>query len=118
MLGFAPGEPISMESFLTHVHPEDREPTRQALQRALDDESDYSAEYRVVLPDGRQRWIAANGRVQTPARDGAVRMLGVCMDVTARKQDEVEMAATAGRAGPCRSPVHAWPSWLRAWRTS
>ena len=91
MLGFAPGEPISMESFLTHVHPEDREPTREALQRALDDESDYSAEYRVVLPDGSQRWIAANGRVQTPPLDGGVRMLGVCMDITARKQGEVEV---------------------------
>jgi PAS domain S-box-containing protein len=91
MLGFAPGEPISMESFLTHVHPEDREPTREALQRALDDESDYSTEYRVVWSDGRQRWIAAKGRVQTPPLDGGVRMLGVCMDITARKQGEVEL---------------------------
>ena len=91
MLGFAPGEPISMVSFLEHVHPEDREPTRQALRRALDEESDYSAEYRVVRPDGSQRWIAAQGRVQTPPVDGGARMLGVCMDITARKQDEVEM---------------------------
>ena len=91
MLGFAPGAPISMVSFLERVHPEDREPTRHALQRALDEASDYSAEYRVVLPDGRQRWIAASGRVERPARDGAVRMLGVCMDITARKHDEVEM---------------------------
>jgi len=91
MLGFAPGEPISGESFLARVHPEDREPTRQALRRALDEKSEYSAEYRVLLPDGRQRWIAARGRVETPARGGAVRMLGVCMDITARKQDEAEM---------------------------
>jgi two-component system sensor kinase FixL len=91
MLGFAPGEPISGESFLTRVHPEDREPTRQALRRALDEKSEYSTEYRVLLPDGRQRWIAARGRVETPARGGAVRMLGVCMDITARKQDEAEM---------------------------
>jgi two-component system sensor kinase FixL len=73
MLGFAPGELISVVSFLEHVHPEDRGLTRQALQRALDDASDYSAEYRVVLPDGRQRWIAASGRVERPTRDAAVR---------------------------------------------
>ena len=91
MLGFAPGAPISMASFLERLHPEDREPTRQALQQALDEASDYSGEYRVVLPDGRQRWIAASGRVERQARDGAVRMLGVCMDITARKHDEVEM---------------------------
>ena len=91
MLGLAPGEPISMGSFLEHLHPEDREPTRHALRRALDEESDYSTEYRVMLPDGSQRWIAANGRVERPARDGTVRMLGVCMDITHRKQDESEM---------------------------
>ena len=92
MLGFEPGEPISIVSFLEHVYPEDREPTRRALQRALDERADYWAEYRVVLPDGSQRWIAASGRVQRPARDGAVRMLGVCIDITARKENEVEMA--------------------------
>ena len=91
MLGFAPGKSISMDSFLTHLHPEDQESTRHALRRALDAESDYSTEHRVILPDGSQRWIAANGRVERPARDGAVRMLGMCMDVTARKEDESEM---------------------------
>jgi PAS domain S-box-containing protein len=91
MLGFAPGEPISGQSFLTRVHPEDREPTRQALRRALDEKSEYSTEYRVLLPDGRQRWIAARGRVERQGRSGAARMLGVCLDITARKQDEVEM---------------------------
>jgi len=91
MLGFAPGELFSVKAFLTHLHPEDAEPTRQALLRALEEKSDYSTEYRVLLPDGRQRWIAARGRVETPARGGAVRMLGVCIDITARKQDEAEM---------------------------
>jgi two-component system sensor kinase FixL len=92
MLGFARGEAISVVSFLEHVYSEDREPTRRALRRALDERSDYSAEYRVVMPDGSQRWIAASGRVQRLARDGAVRMLGVCIDITSRKENEVEMA--------------------------
>jgi len=88
MLGFAPGEPISGEAFLTRVHPEDRAPTRQALRRALDEKSDYSTEYRVVLPDGRQRWIATRGRVEKAEKRGSLRMLGVCMDITHRKQAE------------------------------
>jgi two-component system sensor kinase FixL len=92
ILGFEPGEPISIVSFLGHVYPEDREPTRRALQRALDERADYWAEYRVVLPDGRHRWIAAHGRVQRPERNAALRMLGVCIDITVRKENEVEMA--------------------------
>jgi PAS domain S-box-containing protein len=88
MLGFAPGVPLSAEAFLTHLHPEDREPTRQALRRALDEGSDYASEYRVMLPDGRERWIAARGRVEKAASDGSARMLGVCLDVTERKLTE------------------------------
>jgi len=88
MLGFAPGELFSVESFLALVHPEDREPTREALRRALEERSEYSTEYRVPLADGQQRWIAARGRVERPAGSGAVRMLGVCMDITQRKQAE------------------------------
>jgi PAS domain S-box-containing protein len=90
MLGFAPGAPITLELFLMRLHSEDRDLTRQALQHALKEESDYSTEYRVVLPDGHHRWIAAHGRVERPSANGAVRMLGVCIDITARKQAEGE----------------------------
>ena len=86
MHGLGPAEPISRDSFLEHLHPEDREPTRQALRRALQEGSDYSTEYRVIPPNGRPRWIAASGRVEKSPSDGAVRMLGVCMDITERKQ--------------------------------
>jgi PAS domain S-box-containing protein len=91
MLGIPAGEPLSMGSLLDRAHPEDREPTRLALRRALDERSDYSSEYRVILPDGRQRWIAAHGRAETSDGGAAVRMLGVCLDITQRKQDEAEM---------------------------
>lgn len=85
MLGYTPGEPITLDSFLARLHPEDRETTRHGLRRALEAKSDYEAEYRVVLPDGRHRWIAAHGRVDMACANGTVRMLGVCMDITQRK---------------------------------
>ena len=101
MLGFAPGEPISGKSLLTHVHPEDREATRSALQRALEEKSGYSTEYRVVLPNGAERWIAARGQVEKAAGDGAVRMLGVCLDITQRKRagDQFRLVVEASPSG-------------------
>ena len=91
MLGLEPGDRVSLDAFLARLHPEDRESTRRALQRALDEQSDFSAEYRVVLPGGRHRWIAANGRVEKVPRGKTVRMLGVCMDVTRRREADEEI---------------------------
>jgi two-component system, LuxR family, sensor kinase FixL len=45
----------------------------------------------VVLPDGRQRWIAARGRLDSPAGAKKARLLGVSVDITERKLAEVEV---------------------------
>ena len=110
MLGFAHGEAISVVSFLEHVHPEDREPTRRALRRALDDRSDYSAEYRVVMPDGSQRWIAASGRVQKPARDGDGAHVRRVHRHHRPQGGRGRDGAPAVRADPRRSPVQHGPA--------
>ena len=118
MLGFAPGELISMVSFLEHVYPEDREPTRQALQRALDERVGLLGRVSCRAARRQQRWIAANGRVERPARDAAVRMLGVCIDITARKRGRGRNGCDCGPSWPMSVACPAWPSWLRAWPTS
>lgn len=91
LLGFAPDELITSSSFLAHLHPDDRGQTERALQRSLETGTDYVAEYRVELREGGQRWIAARGRVQPCGADGRTRMLGVCIDITERKQAQLEV---------------------------
>ena len=39
------------------VHPEDREPLHQTLANVLERGGDYETEYRILLPDGRTRWM-------------------------------------------------------------
>jgi PAS domain S-box-containing protein len=72
-------------SFWATVHPDDVPAVQTAVAAALDTCSDYQAEYRVRLPDGRVRWVEARGRVE-PGGDGrAVRMLGVARDSTEQR---------------------------------
>ena len=118
MLGFAPGEPVSMVSFLEHVHPEDREPTRHALRRALDEKSDYSAEYRVVLPDGSQRWIAAQ-RASAEAGGGRRRCAcWACAWTSPPASRTKSRCCGCGPSWPMSVACPPWPSWPRAWPTS
>ena len=67
LLGFAKSERIDLNGFLQKLHSEDREAVSQTLAKALGGEGGYEMEYRVVLPDGRVRWIASRGRFEFDA---------------------------------------------------
>src|SRR5205814_6565354 len=72
-------------------HPEDRPLVYREMQRAGADRShNYQVEHRVLQPDGSVRWIIARGRVERDGQDQPLRMRGVALDVTERKQAEAE----------------------------
>jgi PAS domain S-box-containing protein len=88
--GVAPEDPVDFGVFRAGLHPDDREPTQQAIDRALDPAGDgkYMAEYRVIhRSDGQTRWIVATGRVFFEA-GRAVRLVGTVQDITDRKRAE------------------------------
>ena len=60
---FASDEEISDASFYKVMHPEDRQPMKQIVQQAIQTGETFSCEYRIVLPDGTIRWIAARGQL-------------------------------------------------------
>jgi PAS domain S-box-containing protein len=92
LFGFESGEAITFEEVIRRIHPDDRDAVVRDVRRALADGIEYAGEYRVVLPDGAERWIAARGRSHTDAKKAPVRMMGTAMEITGRKRDESEMA--------------------------
>ncbi|MBH8577934.1 PAS domain S-box protein [Nostocaceae cyanobacterium CENA369] len=74
------------DAFLSCVHPEDRQSVIQVITHALEEKTDYSDEFRVVWSDTSVRWIFAKGQFFYDEQGQAVRMIGVCMDITDRKQ--------------------------------
>ncbi|HKP13818.1 MAG TPA: PAS domain S-box protein, partial [Blastocatellia bacterium] len=99
------GEPPDAETLpltvmLERVHPEDRERVVGVVRAALDPRSsgDYELDHRVVLPDGTQRWVAANGQVLFTGEGDLrkpVECIGTTRDITERKQAEVRVALLA-----------------------
>ena len=87
----------SCEDFGASVHPEDRERAILLLEGTLVNQSSSMAmDYRVVLPDGRIRWISASAGGIFDDFGQPVRITGVCLDVTERKHLDV-VAAEAQR---------------------
>ena len=56
------------------------------MKRATEQKEDYVVEYRIALPGGTQRWIAARGRLHPGGNVKHDRLVGVSMDVTDRKR--------------------------------
>jgi PAS domain S-box-containing protein len=86
LFGLPPESPVSMETFVDRVHPDDRAAVQKAYERALAEHKDYDVEFRAVRPDGSIRWILAKGRGLYDLAGRAVRMHGIAMDITQRKQ--------------------------------
>jgi two-component system cell cycle sensor histidine kinase/response regulator CckA len=85
----APGERItSYEQFLQRVYPEDRAFVEQSVEHAIKGLGGLDYEFRIVLPNGRVRWLADQGRLVRDADGKVVSLTGICLDVTERKQVE------------------------------
>jgi PAS domain S-box-containing protein len=91
LFGFTSDMRLDYAALIARVHPEDRATRDAAIKRALKNQGEYAIEYRVLLPDGQVRWIAGRGRVEF-AGGKALRMRGVSLNITERKQAELEAA--------------------------
>ncbi len=70
------------EDVYANVHPDDVADVVARVQHALATDSTYRAEYRIVLPGGGHRWVAARGRTLTDARGATSALVGAVYDVT------------------------------------
>lgn len=86
----ADSEKIHFEDFLHRLHPDDQESVRHAAKKALASGSDYESEYRQIMPDGSTLWFAGYGRIEYQGKI-PVRMRGVTLNVTRRKQAELRI---------------------------
>lgn len=93
--GWAPPAGVFTEgypAFRQWVHPADREAVDAAVTKAAATRTEFTQEFRVVLPDGQICWVLTLGRFFYDAAGRATRMVGIHTDVTARKQADSDTA--------------------------
>jgi PAS domain S-box-containing protein len=85
-------ETWTLETFLSHIVPEDRERIRRRFERTLTSRhDDWSFDCQIQRTDGEARWIAVRGRSKRDENGDVVTLAGVVQDVTARKRIEAEI---------------------------
>ncbi len=96
LFGLKPGTfPGHYEDFLRTLHTEDRERVAEEVARAVEEDAVYDTEYQVVWPDGSVHVLGSRGKVYRNAAGRALRMTGVCWDITERKRAQETMARQA-----------------------
>ena len=69
LFGVGGGFGGTVQAFLDRVHPDDVARVRSELGAAVSRCGSYAVEHRLLLPDGRVRWIASRGQA-LPGPDG------------------------------------------------
>jgi PAS domain S-box-containing protein len=80
----------TFDDYLRDVHPDDKNYVLRAIARSIEENSEHDIEYRIVLPTGAIRWLEGKGEVIRDELGNAVRVTGVCMDISDRKRAEEE----------------------------
>ncbi len=93
LLGYSPEEfQSSLQNWLNNIHPDDLPAVEAAYKKTLQTDATAEMAYRRRTKSGDWIWCDSMARVVDRDRDGRpVRMIGIHMDITARKQAENEV---------------------------
>ena len=85
--------PVSIETWLALVHPDDKEKSAQALERHFSGESEfYDCICRMWHKSGYWVWVHDRGRLMSRTDDGSpLMMYGTHADITRQKQAESDL---------------------------
>jgi PAS domain S-box-containing protein len=87
--GLAPGSFCgTFDGYQQDIHPDDLENVRRSITRTLETGGEHHVEYRIVCPDGSQRWVEDRGKLFRDEQGKPLRMIGVCIDIDQRKLTE------------------------------
>lgn len=97
IFGYREAQPEwSLEHALRHILPEDRQKVQDAHAPALGTQRMY-VEARLRKADGGIRWMMSTGSFQYDEQGRAMRLTGICADITERKRAEEALRASEER---------------------
>jgi diguanylate cyclase (GGDEF)-like protein len=85
LFAFSPDHDPTYEALIGRIHPEDLSTTLEAISTMLDSTGTFLVEHRIVRPDGTERWIHSEGRLEVSPMKGPERLLGLAQDITSQR---------------------------------
>ncbi|MEK6752304.1 MAG: PAS domain S-box protein [Chloroflexota bacterium] len=84
IFGVTSETPLTYESFLAFIHPDDRDSVNRAWQAALEG-APYDVEHRIFVGE-QVKWVRERAELETDTDGSVLRGIGTSQDITERKQ--------------------------------
>jgi PAS domain S-box-containing protein len=81
----------SYEAFLEATHPDDRAAVDAAYQESVASRALYKIVHRLLMPDGRLKWVQERGQTYYDAAGRPLRSVGTVQDISAQVQAELRL---------------------------
>ncbi|MCK6485415.1 MAG: MASE1 domain-containing protein [Phycisphaerae bacterium] len=112
LYGLSPGSfDGTWEGWARRIHPEDRDAVQREIARAVET-GEVAHDFRALWSDNSVRWLFVRARLFRDVRGRPLRLLGVSVDVTVRRQAEESLRASEARFRTMadHAPVMIWES--------
>jgi PAS domain S-box-containing protein len=106
IFGITPGTPLTYETFLAAVHPDDREYVERKWTAALSGEP-YDIEHR-ILADDTVKWVREQAELEYDSAGGLIGGFGTVQDITARKRAEEAVRRQAELLDLAHDAIMVW----------
>jgi PAS domain S-box-containing protein len=77
--------------YLQKIHPDDRADVQQKIDTAIAIGKSYTVEHRIMIADGICRYLFGRGEAILNHQGQVIKLFGTAMDITERKQAELEI---------------------------
>lgn len=88
LFGLPQNQKATFDIWTNILHPDDRKMASDSINQAIANHAPLDNIYRIILPDKQIRWISALGNTTYNESGQAIRMSGMCIDITERKMAE------------------------------
>ncbi len=72
----------TLEELFAIIHPDDRETVEKFTVNSLERPGNYVIEHRILMPDGRVKWVSMRQRIEADETGKPVRVAGTIQDIT------------------------------------
>jgi PAS domain S-box-containing protein len=86
---------VTVDNVRKLIHPDDWKHLQNAIKPAMPSAPSHQAEFRVCRPNGELRWCIGTAVASVDTTDHIIRISGVTVDITERKQAEEHQALLA-----------------------